>query len=203
VDGGESLWRFHPPETELSPLASGPTGNSLIGMPTRSSMGSVRTVRPLLSEERRQRSRLIVRAVCRMRHDLWFLLISAASLVIAYHADPELVRPWAASLHIPLCGPSAVLLPSGVAHAIVHDAPDLAICVSLLWMAGCVTFLVKVIGMVSSDSTFDNISGISLGRLNSQRLLNGLLDSPTFRRCEHGRGQDYLRFVHRWWRDAM
>lgn len=142
---------------------------------------------------------MIVHANDKMRHDLWFLLIAAASLVIgvsvgiymgvthdysltpvhahinllgwvslalfglAYRSYPELGRSWTATLHIALCGPSAVLLPAGIARAIICDASDLAICASLLWIAGSITFLVKVIAMVIADSTPVNLSDSPLG----------------------------------------
>jgi hypothetical protein len=89
--------------------------------------------------------------------------VSLALFGLAYRSYPELGRSWTAALHIALCGPSAVLLPAGIARAIIYDAPDLAICAALLWLAGCVTFLIKVAAMVSSDSTSDNLSDSSLG----------------------------------------
>ena len=130
-----------------------------------------------------------VHANYKMRHDLWFLLIAAMSLVIgvsvgiymgvthdyvltpahahinllgwvslalfgfAYRSYPELGRPWTAELHVALCGPSAVFMPAGIALAILYGSTGLAICASFLWLAGCITFLLKVSAMIISAST--------------------------------------------------
>ena len=99
-------------------------------------------------------------------------LLGWASLAIfglAYRSYPELGRSWTAALHVALCGPSAVLLPAGIARSIIYEAPDLAICASLLWLVGCITFLVKVAAMVISASTSVSIPDNSHGPANIER----------------------------------
>jgi hypothetical protein len=75
---------------------------------------------------------------------------SLALFGLAYRSYPDLGMSWTATLHLALCGPSAVLMPAGIALAVLYEAPGLAICASLLWLAGCVTFLVKFACMVVS-----------------------------------------------------
>jgi hypothetical protein len=69
---------------------------------------------------------------------------SLALFGLAYRVYPELGASWTATLHLALCGPSAMLVPIGIALSILHGAPALAIAASVLWLAGCITFLVKI-----------------------------------------------------------
>lgn len=74
--------------------------------------------------------------------------VSLALFGLFYRAFPDLPRGWTAALHLWLCGLAAALLPAGIALSILKGAPGLAIGASLLWLAGCLTFLAKWIAMV-------------------------------------------------------
>lgn len=73
---------------------------------------------------------------------------SLALFGLAYRSYPQLGASWTATLHLALCGPSAVLMPLGIAMAVLRDAPGLAIGASLLWLAGCLTYLAKVVALI-------------------------------------------------------
>ncbi len=83
---------------------------------------------------------------------------SLALFGLAYRSYPELGMSWTATLHVALCGPSAVFMPIGIALAVLYEAPGLAICASLLWLAGCITFFVKIAAMVASSAASINAS---------------------------------------------
>ena len=67
---------------------------------------------------------------------------------LAYRSYPKLGKSRTATLHVVLCGPSAMLMHAGIAVALLYDTPGLAISASILWLAGCVTFLGKIAAMV-------------------------------------------------------
>ena len=71
---------------------------------------------------------------------------SLALFGLVYRAYPELGERRTAKLHLALCAPSALLLPAGIALAILKDQPGLAIGASLLWLAGSIVFLVQLAG---------------------------------------------------------
>lgn len=77
-------------------------------------------------------------------------LVGWASLALfglIYRAFPELGRNRLARLHLLLAGPAAILLPAGIALALLAGFPWLAMVSALLWLAGCLVFLVQVIGL--------------------------------------------------------
>jgi hypothetical protein len=86
---------------------------------------------------------------------------SLALFGLVYKCYPDLGRSWTATLHLALCGPSAVLMPAGIAFAVIYEAPSLAICASLMWLAGCVTFLSKFANMVVISAT-ENLAAVDL-----------------------------------------
>lgn len=82
-------------------------------------------------------------------------LVGWASLALfglVYRAFPELGGNRLARLHLLLAGPAAILLPAGIALALYIDFPWLAMVSALLWLAGCLLFLVQVIGLATARS---------------------------------------------------
>lgn len=86
---------------------------------------------------------------------------SLALFGLAYRAYPSLGMSWTATLHIALCGPSAILMPAGIALSIVYDSPGLAIGASLAWLAGSVTFFAKIAVLTARWSAVERTSKAS------------------------------------------
>lgn len=67
---------------------------------------------------------------------------------LVYRAYPELAQRKLARLHLLLAAPAAILFPIGIALAVLRASPGLAIFASLLWLAGCITFLLQLLSLV-------------------------------------------------------
>jgi hypothetical protein len=83
-------------------------------------------------------------------------LVGWASLALfglTYRAYPMLARRKLARAHILLSGSGAILLPVGIAMAILAQIEALAIASSLLWLGGCLIFLVQLLSLVSESGT--------------------------------------------------
>lgn len=83
-------------------------------------------------------------------------LVGWASLALfglVYRTFPELGRSRLARLHLLFAGPAAVLLPAGIALVLFTGFPWLAMISALLWLAGCVVFLIQVIGLAIGRSS--------------------------------------------------
>ena len=77
-------------------------------------------------------------------------LVGWASLALfglVYRAYPELSHRRLALWHLLLAAPAAVLLPVGIALALFSGFPWLAMASALLWLAGCVVFLVQLVSL--------------------------------------------------------
>jgi hypothetical protein len=74
--------------------------------------------------------------------------VSLALFALVYRTYPRLAEGHSARLHLFLCGSGAMLLPCGIALAVVYGSSGLAILASLLWLAGSLTFLLKVAVML-------------------------------------------------------
>ena len=77
-------------------------------------------------------------------------LVGWASLALfglAYRAYPELAARKLARFHLILSASGAVLLPIGIALAVLRSAPTLAIVAALLWLAGAVLFLLQLLSL--------------------------------------------------------
>jgi hypothetical protein len=77
-------------------------------------------------------------------------LVGWASLAIfglVYRAYPSLAQRRLAKLHILLAAPAALLLPPGIALAVLRGSEGLAITASTLWVAACLVFLLQLIGL--------------------------------------------------------
>jgi len=78
---------------------------------------------------------------------------SLALFGLVHRAYPQLGERWTAKLHLALAGPSALLLPAGIAVAILGGSPALAIAASLMWLAGCIVFLCQLIALAVASRT--------------------------------------------------
>lgn len=79
---------------------------------------------------------------------------SLALIGLTLRAYPELMRNRAAAwAQYGLSAGSAVVFPAGIYLAITQDAPGLAIAASLLWLAGAILFLVRLVGMMLARET--------------------------------------------------
>lgn len=77
-------------------------------------------------------------------------LVGWASLAlfgIVYSLHPELARGRLAAVHFALAAPAAVMLPVGIILAVTAENPLVAIVAALMWFAGCVLFLVQLVGL--------------------------------------------------------
>ena len=72
---------------------------------------------------------------------------SLALFVLVYRAYPVLAQRRLAAIHLGLAAPAAVLLPIGIALALFTGFPWLAMISALLWLAGCVLFLIQLAGL--------------------------------------------------------
>lgn len=82
-------------------------------------------------------------------------LVGWASLALfglVYRAYPELSQRRLAKLHIMLAGPAAVLLPAGIALAVLAQSEALAIISSLMWLGGCLVFFLQVLSLFSAKT---------------------------------------------------
>lgn len=77
-------------------------------------------------------------------------LVGWASLALfglVYRAYPELGTRGLAKLHLILAAPAAILLPIGIALAILHNSEALAAISSLLWLGACLVFLLQLLSL--------------------------------------------------------
>lgn len=75
-------------------------------------------------------------------------LVGWASLALfglAYRAYPRLGLTRLAKLHLLLAAPGAILLPAGIALAVLANSPALAIGASMLWLGACIIFLIQLV----------------------------------------------------------
>jgi hypothetical protein len=83
-------------------------------------------------------------------------LVGWASLALfglVYRAYPELGQRRLAKLHILLAGSAAVLLPPGIAMAVLYQSEPLAITASFLWLGACIVFLIQLLSLFSASET--------------------------------------------------
>lgn len=74
---------------------------------------------------------------------------SLALIGLTLRAYPELLRNrTAAWTQYGLSAGSAVVFPAGIHVAVTQDAPALAIAASLVWLAGAVLFLARLVGLM-------------------------------------------------------
>lgn len=79
---------------------------------------------------------------------------SLALIGLTLRAYPELLRSRAASwAQYGLSAGSAVIFPAGIYLAVMQDAPGLAIAASLVWLAGVVLFLARLVGLMLTRAT--------------------------------------------------
>lgn len=79
-------------------------------------------------------------------------LVGWASLALfglTYRAYPTLARRKLARVHVLLSGSGAVLLPIGIGMAILGQVETLAITASLLWLGGCLVFMIQLLSLIS------------------------------------------------------
>ena len=84
--------------------------------------------------------------------------VSLALFGLVHRAYPQLGEYRSAKLHLALCAPAAVLLPAGIAVAVIADQPGLAIAASLLWLAGCLVFLFQIVAMTAQAKRADAVA---------------------------------------------
>ena len=83
-------------------------------------------------------------------------LVGWASLALfglVYRAYPELGRRRLARLHILLAASAAVLLPPGIAMAVLYQSEPLAVTASFLWLGACIVFLIQLLSLFSAKET--------------------------------------------------
>ena len=83
-------------------------------------------------------------------------LVGWASLALfglVYRAYPELGRRRLARLHLLLAASAAVLLPPGIAMAVLYQSEPLAITASFLWLGACIVFLIQLLSLFSAPGT--------------------------------------------------
>ncbi len=77
-------------------------------------------------------------------------LVGWASLALfglVYRAYPELATRKLARVHLLLSASSAVLLPVGIALAVLRQMEVLAIVSAMLWLAGTIVFLLQLLSL--------------------------------------------------------
>lgn len=67
---------------------------------------------------------------------------------IVYKLYPEMARSRLAALHFILAAPAALMFPIGIALSMLYDRPLVAIVAALMWLAGCILFLIQMIALV-------------------------------------------------------
>ena len=80
-------------------------------------------------------------------------LVGWASLALfglVYRAYPSLGARRLARLHILLAGSAAVLLPPGIALAVLYQSEPLAIIASFLGLGACIVFLIQLLSLFSA-----------------------------------------------------
>ena len=80
-------------------------------------------------------------------------LVGWASLALfglVYRAYPELAVRKLAKVHLFLSGSSAVLMPGGIALAVLARSEALAMLSSVLWLAGAIVFLLQLLSLLSA-----------------------------------------------------
>jgi hypothetical protein len=83
-------------------------------------------------------------------------LVGWASLALfglVYRAYPGLAKGWLATLHILLAAAGALLLPPGIALAVLAGSEVLAITASFLWLAASAVFFVQLLRLASADGS--------------------------------------------------
>jgi hypothetical protein len=72
---------------------------------------------------------------------------SLALFGLVHRSYPSLGDQRLSAVHAALALPSALLLPAGIWLATAFDNPALAIFASLMWLGGCLVFLIQVLGL--------------------------------------------------------
>jgi hypothetical protein len=83
-------------------------------------------------------------------------LVGWASLALfglVYRAYPSLGARRLAKLHLLLAASAAVLLPPGIAMAVLHQFEPLAIIASFLWLGACIVFLIQLLSLFSAGQS--------------------------------------------------
>lgn len=70
--------------------------------------------------------------------------VSLALFGIVYRIYPELAERKLAAVHFALSAPAAVMMPAGIAMAILMERPLVAIVGGFLWFAGVIVFLIQL-----------------------------------------------------------
>jgi hypothetical protein len=85
---------------------------------------------------------------------------SLALMGLTLRAYPELLRSRVlARAQYGLSAGSALVFPAGIYLAVTQDAPGVAIAASLVWFAGVVLFLARLVGLlVARDSVVTTVS---------------------------------------------
>jgi cbb3-type cytochrome oxidase subunit 1 len=71
---------------------------------------------------------------------------------LVYRAYPELAQRKLARLHLLLAACAAVLFPIGIALAVLRASHGLAIFASLLWLVGCIVFLLQLLSLIRTTA---------------------------------------------------
>lgn len=79
--------------------------------------------------------------------------VSLALFGLVYRAYPELGRRRLAKWHIMLAAPAALLMPAGIALAVLAQSETLAIIASLMWMGACIIFFLQLLSLFSGKET--------------------------------------------------
>lgn len=85
-------------------------------------------------------------------------LVGWASLALfglVYRAYPVLASRKLARVQLMLSVSGALLLPPGIAMAVLAHSEGLAIVASLLWLAGCVVFFLQLLSLFAAETAPD------------------------------------------------
>jgi len=118
-------------------------------------------------------------------------LVGWASLALfglAYRAYPELAARKVARFHLILSGTGAVLLPIGIALAVLRHVLGLAILAAFLWLAGALLFLIQLLSLRGEPV---RTAAVSLFSLRASVLAMGCCSSNAGHRF-HGQGRNVI-----------
>lgn len=77
---------------------------------------------------------------------------SLALFGLTYRAYPQLASSRIAGLHFIVSGTGAVLLPFGIALAVLRNSPGLVMFASILWLVGVLLFLAQLVRLLRGSS---------------------------------------------------
>ena len=77
---------------------------------------------------------------------------SLALFGLTYRAYPQLASTRLAGLHFIVSATGALLLPFGIALAVLRGSPSLAIFASILWLFGVLLFLAQLVRLLGGGS---------------------------------------------------